>query len=266
MRLQNKTAVITGGSSGIGLATAKAIALQGGNVVLFSRNPDRLEEAKKQLAIYADKESILSVEGDVCCNDDLERLFQDASNKFGDINMLVISAVVERHQSLLEIDRTLFRQIFSTNVEGPFFTLQKAIPFLSKNASVVFISSVLADSVRPDGPFIYAASKAALNRMVLYLANEDILLSNKINLTIVSPGPTATPLLKDIPDDVLKKVKASLPRQEFSTPEEVSHVILNVMFNAGIFHGCIIDCSGGARNLPLATRCCPEDIRETSRE
>ncbi|WP_276500828.1 SDR family oxidoreductase [Terrimonas pollutisoli] len=223
-RLQNKVAVITGGNSGIGLATAKAFIEEGAKVAIFGRDKKTLDEAAAALG-----ENAIAIQGDVTNHTDLERLFTSTSTAFGKVDILFANAGVALFAPFEQTNETLFDSNMDINVKGSFLTVQKALPVLNKKASVIFNTSVV--NVKGfAGTSAYSASKAALRSLVRTLASE--LLVNEIRVNAVSPGPIDTPIFgrlgmsKEAVQEMTKGFENSNPMKRFGQPEEVAKTVL----------------------------------------
>lgn len=223
-RLQNKVAVITGGNSGIGLATARAFIEEGAKVVIFGRDKKTLDEAAAELGGNA-----IAIQGDVTNHTDLDRLFTSTSTAFGKVDILFANAGVALFAPFEQTNEALFDSHMDINVKGSFLTVQKALPVLNKKASVIFNTSVV--NVKGFvGTSAYSASKAALRSLVRTLASE--LLVNDIRVNAVSPGPIDTPIFgrlgmsKEAVQEMTKGFENSNPMKRFGQPEEVAKTVL----------------------------------------
>ncbi len=186
-RFENKTVVITGGSTGIGLAVARQLVAEGANVVLFARGQAELDLAADELG-----QRCMTVRGDVTRQADLGSLFQAVERAHGGIDGLFVNAGIAEFVGLADADEAHFDRIFGTNVRGAFFTIRTAVPSLRSGASIVLTSSVAADIGAPCCG-VYAASKGAVVALARCVAAE--LLERDVRVNVVSPGPTATPIL-----------------------------------------------------------------------
>ncbi len=186
-KLQDKVAVITGGSTGIGLATAKRFIADGATVVITGRHQDTLESAIIELGKEA-----FGVRGDVGNLADLDRLFATVREKFGGVDVLFANAGIAPFVPFDEVTEDHFDQLFKINVKGLFFTVQKALPLLSKGSSVIFNASVAAQAGLPKTS-VYSATKAAVRSFARTLATE--LSPRGIRVNVVSPGLIETPLV-----------------------------------------------------------------------
>lgn len=186
MKLQNKIAVITGGNSGIGFATAQEFKAQGARVIIIGRNVDAVAKAAKEIG-----DDTLGLTADVSRVADLDHTFQTIREKAGRIDVLFVSAGIGKFAPLAEATEALFDEISDANFKGAYFTVQRALPLLSEGASVIFTSTTAVHFGMP-GASIYAAGKAALNSLAKTLAIE--LAGKKIRVNVVSPGPIETPI------------------------------------------------------------------------
>ena len=155
-RLEGKVAVITGGNSGIGLATAKVFRDEGARVAIAGRSSKTLEQAAKALG-----PETVAMQADVSKIADIDRLFADVAKKLGKIDVLFVNAGIGKFVPVTEATEQHFDEIFDTNVKGAYFTIQRAIPHLNDGASIILNASV-ADSIGMPGASVYSASKAAL--------------------------------------------------------------------------------------------------------
>jgi NAD(P)-dependent dehydrogenase (short-subunit alcohol dehydrogenase family) len=188
-QLEGKTAVVTGGSSGIGLAVAQRFADEGAHVFVTGRRKDRLDAAVRAIG------SATAVPGDVASLADLDRLYDAVRERGAGIDALFANAGIGGFATLESTTEEHYEQIFDVNVRGTLFTVQKALPLLNDGASVILTSSVRADDgVEEFGA--YSASKAALRSFVRTWANE--LKGRGIRVNAVSPGSIDTPALANI--------------------------------------------------------------------
>ena len=248
MRFQDKVAVITGGNSGIGLASAHRLQQEGADIAIFGRNADTLAAAGEALG-----QDTLKVQGDVTKSADLDRLFEDVKARFGRIDTLVVNAGVAFFQPLEEVGEDHFDQIFNINVKGAYYTIQKALPLLAEGASVVLISSAVTEAGFA-GTSIYTASKAALRSFARTLSTE--LLPRKIRVNVVSPGPVETPIFEKMgaPAEATEGIKqgfsALVPLQRLGTASEIAGVVAFLGSDDSTFVvGVDIQADGGIVNL-----------------
>lgn len=229
--LKNKTAVITGGNSGIGYATAKQLKEQGANVIITGRRKEAIEKAALELgvtAIAADQSNI----------SDIEKLATQVKADFGSVDILFINAGIAGLGTIEQTTEELYDSIMNVNLKGAFFTLSKFIPILKDGASVVFLSSNTASMPGP-GSSVYSASKTALNSFMRSAALE--LAPRKIRVNSVSPGPTQTEVMnkvgldeatvKGIMDVVIEKV----PLKQMGRAEDVAKMVSYLSSEAAVF-------------------------------
>lgn len=223
-KFEGKVAVITGGASGIGLATAQEFVNNGAKVVIFSRNQEALDAATTQLGANS-----YSIKGDVTNHSDLERLFSETKSKFGGVDVLFINVGKGKLASVADTDEAFFDDMMDVNFKGSYFTLQKGIKYLNDKASVIITTSYL-NEVGFGGSSLLSASKAALRSLVRVASAE--LADKGIRVNAVSPGPIGTPFWGKIglPDDVLagaaEAITAQTALKRFGNPEEVAKAVL----------------------------------------
>jgi NAD(P)-dependent dehydrogenase (short-subunit alcohol dehydrogenase family) len=181
-RFEGKVCVITGGSSGIGLAVARRLHREGANVVLFARSADALSSAERELG-----GRVLTVPGDVGEAADLARLYAAVAHAHGRIDVLFANAGIAEFVLFPEVSEEHYTRLFDTNVRGLFFSVQKALPLLASGASVVLNTSV-ANVLGVPRTSVYAATKAAVRSFARTFAGE--LLPRGVRVNAVSPGPT----------------------------------------------------------------------------
>jgi len=223
-KLTGKVAVVTGGNSGIGLATAKRFREEGARVVISGRDQKTLDEAVKTIG-----GDVVAVRGDVSKLSDLDKLYKTVADKFGKIDVLFANAGIAKFAPLADSGESLFDEQFDVNVKGVYFTIQKALPLLNDGASIIINSSVVNETGIANGS-VYAATKAAVRSFARTLTAE--LVERGIRVNVVSPGPIVTPIFgrtglsKDQFDEFAKGVVAKVPMKRFGQPEEVASTVL----------------------------------------
>ncbi len=186
-RFRGKVAVVTGGSTGIGLAIAKAIAGEGGHVYITGRRQAELDKAKAEIG-----EGVSVVRGDVASLEDLDRLFATVGEAKGRVDVLVANAGVVEHASVDEATPERYDRMFDVNARGVFFTVQKALALMGEGGSIVVVSSALHSMAVP-GDSVYCATKAAVRSFTKTWAME--LKGRGIRVNTLSPGATDTPII-----------------------------------------------------------------------
>ena len=194
-RLSNKVAVITGGSSGVGLATAQRFVEEGAVVYVTGRRQQELEAA-------AAKVGAIAVQGDASNPADLDRLYDTVRGDGRRIDVLVANAGTSAFAKLEDVTDDDFDRVFDTNVKGTLNTVKKALPLLTDGASIVLVGSV-SGSTGPEGFSVYSASKAAVRSFARGWANE--LKGRKIRVNVLAPGTTDTPGIGNGVDEATKR-------------------------------------------------------------
>lgn len=186
-KLENRVALITGGTTGIGLATAKRFVAEGARVVVTGRNPETLETARRELG--AGVEVIQSDAGD---ERQIAKLFADLARTHHHLDVLFLNAGIARFAPLSEAAPADFDAMWAVNVRGPWLALKHALPLLSEGAAILVNTSVVNQRGMP-GSGAYAATKAALRAVVRVAAAE--LAGRKVRVNAISPGPIETPII-----------------------------------------------------------------------
>lgn len=185
-KLENKVAVVTGGNSGIGLATAKLFAIEGAKVTITGRNESTIDTAVAEIGHHA-----IGLQSNVTDIQSFEPLYEKVKSNFGKIDVLVVNAGVMIMAPLTDFTEEMFDQVSNINYKGVFFTVQKALPYLNDGASIVITSSTVAKKGLP-GAAAYISSKAAERALVRSFAAE--LASRNIRVNALSPGAVDTPI------------------------------------------------------------------------
>lgn len=223
MKLNNKIAVVTGGNSGIGFATAQEFKAQGARVIIIGRNAEAVEKAAKEIG-----GDTLGVTADVSRVADLDRAFKTIREKVDHIDVLFVNAGIAKFAPLAEADEALFDEMTDANFKGAYFTVQRALPLLKEGGAVIFTSSIAAHFGMP-GASIYAAGKAALISLAKTFAIE--LASKKIRVNVVSPGPIETPIFgkaglpKEEIEKMAKGLTAQVPLARLGQSEEIAQAV-----------------------------------------
>lgn len=246
--LNGKVAVVTGGNSGIGLATAKEFATGGAKVVIAGRDQKTLDEAAASIGANA-----FGVKTDVSKLGDLDNLFVAGHEKFGKIDILFVNAGIAKFAPLEQSDEALFDEIVNINFKGSYFTVKNALPYLNDGASIIFTTTVAAKKGMV-GASIYAASKSAIHSLTKIFAAE--LVGRGIRVNAVSPGPIETPIFDRFgaPDEAKKEMKAGLaaqvPLKRLGTMEEVAKTVAFLASDdSSYITGVEIDVDGGMGQL-----------------
>ena len=220
-KLEGKVAVITGGSSGIGLATAKRFVAEGAYVFITGRRQSELNVAVRDIG-----KNVTDVQGDVSNLADLDRLYSIVKQQQGRINILFANAGIGEFSRLGEISEAHFDQTFGVNVKGLLFTVQKALPLFKDGGSIILNSSIAA-SKGDEGFSVYSASKAAVRSFARTLTVD--LRYRKIRVNAISPGQIDTRALNDLMQNeehsrqLKKELVSTVPLRRMGTPDEVAN-------------------------------------------
>lgn len=247
-RLEGKTALITGGTTGIGLATAKRFLQEGSRLVVTGRNEDTLNEARRQLG--ADATVIRSDAGNVA---DQAALAKQLGDSLGHLDVVFINAGTGTFQPIEAIEAEEFDRQFSINVKGPLFLLKALSPLLASPSSVILNASIAGTLGMPNTA-IYAATKAALLAAMRVSAAEWA--ERNIRVNAISPGPITTPIYGKLglPADVVaafgEQMRQSVPLKRFGDADEVAGVALFLASaDSSYVTGTEITVDGGRSNL-----------------
>jgi NAD(P)-dependent dehydrogenase (short-subunit alcohol dehydrogenase family) len=216
-RLQGKVAVITGGTTGIGLATAKLFVKEGAYVFITGRRQKELDEAVKAIG-----RNVTGVQGDVAKLTDLDRLYEIVAKK-GKIDVVFANAGVAEFSPMGKITEEHFDKLFDINVKGTLFTVQKALPLMNNGGSIVLNASVA--SLKGTAAFgVYGATKAALRSFVRTWTVD--LKDRHIRSNVVSPGPTDTPVIDGQPADGIARIVSTIPMGRMGNADEIAKAAL----------------------------------------
>lgn len=223
-RLEGKTAVITGGNSGIGFAAAQRFVAEGAYVFITGRRKEELDKAAEAIGL-----GVTAVQGDVSHLDDLDRLFATVSAQRGTIDVLFANAGVGELAPIGSITEESFDLIFDVNVKGTLFTVQKALPLMRNGGSIILTGSTAGSTGTPAFS-VYSATKAAIRNFARSWALD--LKTTGIRVNVLSPGPTTTPGLLDglassgQQDAMIAGLIAQTPLGRMCGPEETAAVAL----------------------------------------
>jgi NAD(P)-dependent dehydrogenase (short-subunit alcohol dehydrogenase family) len=223
-KLEGKITLVTGGTSGIGLATAKQFVAEGTYVFITGRRGQELEAAIKEIG-----KNVTGVQGDVSKLADLDRLFARIESEKGRLDVLFANAGVAKYGRLGEITEELFDSIFDTNVKGILFTVQKALPLMPDGASIILNASVVGSKGLSSNS-VYSATKAAIRSFARTWTTD--LKERRIRVNAVSPGTIDTPGLNDLlasgaaGQERVKMIHSSIPLGRFGNADEVARAVV----------------------------------------
>jgi NAD(P)-dependent dehydrogenase (short-subunit alcohol dehydrogenase family) len=223
-KLEGKIALITGGNSGIGLATAKLFVNEGAYVFITGRRDAELSAAVKQIG-----SNVTGIQGDVSNLGDPDRLFAQIEREKGKLDVVFANAGVAKYAPFDKITEEFYNSIFNVNVKGLIFTVQKALPLLPDGASIILNASVVGSKGLPANS-VYSATKAAVRSFARTWTTD--LRDRRIRVNAVSPGSIDTPGARDLlaSSDVGEKRKKmiaeSVPLGRFGTPDETARAVV----------------------------------------
>ena len=221
-RLEGKIAVVTGGNSGIGLATAERFVKEGAYVFITGRRQSEVDNAIKEIG-----RNITGVQGDISNLEDLDRLYATVKQQKGRIDVLFANAGIIELASLGSITESHFDKIFSINVKGLLFTVQKALPLFRDGGSIILTASI-AGSKGYEGSTVYSATKAAIRSFARSWTVD--LKHRKIRVNAISPGPIDTPMTSgmvqsDGGKELKNKLLSTIPLGRMGDPDEVAKAV-----------------------------------------
>ena len=228
-KLEGKIALVTGGNSGIGLATARQFVNEGAYVFITGRREPELARAVKEIG-----RNVTAVQGDVSDLGDLDRLFARVKREKGKLDVVFANAGVAKYAALGTITEEFYDSIFDINVKGVLFTVQKALPLLSDGASIILNASVVGSKGFASNS-VYSATKAAVRSFARTLTTD--LKDRRIRVNAVSPGATDTPGLNGLlassetGQQRLKMISSTVPLGRLGTPDEIAKAVVFLASN-----------------------------------
>jgi NAD(P)-dependent dehydrogenase (short-subunit alcohol dehydrogenase family) len=232
-KLDGKIALITGGNSGIGLATAKQFVQEGAYVFITGRREAELSAAVKDIG-----SNVTGVQSDVSNLSDLDRVFTQIGRDKGRLDVVFANAGIARYAPIGKITEDEYDSTFDINVKGVLFTVQKALPLVPDGGSIILNASIVASKGLPANS-VYSATKAAVRSFARTWTTD--LKDRRIRVNVVSPGPVATPGLMDLlassgaAEERLRMLLDSVPLGRLGTPEEVAEAVVFLGSSASSF-------------------------------
>ncbi|MGH8491604.1 MAG: SDR family oxidoreductase [Moraxellaceae bacterium] len=229
-RFQDKSVLVTGGSSGIGLAAAQAFVAEGARVVITGRDRVALEQAAATLG-FNDSANVIAIANDAASLSGAKELAAALTTAGVRLDAVFINAGSAKFSAFADVTEELWDQTFNSNVKGAYFQLQALLPVLNRGASIVINGSINAHIGMPNAS-VYAASKAALISLAKNLSAE--LLPQGVRVNVVSPGPISTPLYGKLGLDAATleataaQIQNQIPLGRFGTPEELATTVLHL--------------------------------------
>ncbi len=213
-KLASKIAVITGGTSGIGLATARRFVAEGAYVFIMGRRQAELDAAVISLG-----NNVTAVQGDVANLADLDRLYATVKAKKGRLDIIFANAGVADLMTLDGVTEEHFDKIFDINVKGTLFTVQKALPLINDGGSIILTGSIA--SIKGIAAFgVYSATKAAICSFARSWTDD--LKARRIRTNVISPGPIETPMLAPLPAEAIAQIVSTVPMGRTGQPDEIA--------------------------------------------
>lgn len=241
-RLRGKIALITGASSGIGLASARRFVDEGATVVMVARNAARLQQGAASIGPMA-----TAVAADVTSEADLDRVMQVVRDRHGQLDILFANAGTGAFAPLGTITPTHYDRIFDLNVRGTLFTVQKALPLL-RDGSAVLLTGSIAGSSGAGALSVYSASKAAVRAFARGWTAD--LRRRRVRVNVLSPGTVDTPMIGDLPRDALVQMLKEVPAGRLGTPEDMAAAAAFLVSDeAAYITGTELFVDGGAAQL-----------------
>jgi NAD(P)-dependent dehydrogenase (short-subunit alcohol dehydrogenase family) len=241
-RLEGKVAVITGGTSGIGLATAQRFVKEGAHVFIVARRQEGLDEAVATIG-----NNVTPVRADVTKTEDLDRLYQTVKQACGHLDVVVANAGRGAFSPITEITEELVDEVFALNLKAVLFTVQKALPLMRDGGSIIITSSIASVKGFP-GRTAYAASKAGLRAFARVWTTE--LKDRKIRTNLLTPGPVKTPQTARLPRAAIDQVLSSVPLGRMAEVDEIANAALFLASDESAFvTGSELFADGGAAQV-----------------
>jgi NAD(P)-dependent dehydrogenase (short-subunit alcohol dehydrogenase family) len=241
-RLEGKVAIITGGTSGIGLATAQRFVDEGAHVFIVARRKEGLDEAVATIG-----KNVTPVQADVTKTEDLDRLYQTVKQVCGHLDVVVANAGRGAFSPITEITEELVDEVFALNLKAVLFTVQKALPLMRDGGSIIIMSSIASVKGFP-GRTAYAASKAGLRAFARVWTTE--LKGRKVRTNLLTPSPVNTPQTARLPREAINQVVSSVPLGRIAEVDEIASAALFLASDESAFvTGTELFVDGGAAQV-----------------
>ena len=247
MRLKNKVAIITGGSRGIGYATADKFIKEGAKVILTASTKDSADKAVAKLKEKYPEATVAGISPNLSDLESVRDAFREAAEKYGCVDILVNNAGVSESTSFLDYTEDIFDNVMDLNVKGVFNATRVAAEYMEAKGSGVILStsSMVSISGQPRG-VAYPASKFAVNGMTVSLARE--LGPKGIRVNAVAPGITETDMMKAVPKEVIDPMIAQIPLRRLGKPEDIANAFVFLASDeASYITGVVLSVDGMAR-------------------
>lgn len=248
MRLKDKVAIITGGSRGIGLATADRFLQEGAAVILTASTQVNADKAVAQLKEKHPGATVVGIAPDLSSLESVRAAFQEVADKYGCVDILVNNAGISERTPFLEYTEETFDKVMDLNVKGVFHTTRVAAEYMAARGKGVILntSSMVSISGQPSG-FAYPASKFAVNGLTVSLARE--LGPKGIRVNAVAPGITETDMMKAVPREIIEPMIAQIPLRRLGQPEDIANAFVFLASDeASYITGVVLSVDGMARS------------------
>ena len=241
--LKNKTAIITGGTRGIGFGIVKKFLENGANVVLTGSRKESVDKALSQLTEYNGK--VIGIYPDLCNPDEIQKAFSDINERFGSIDILVNNAGISSRTSIYDYTIEEFSKILDINIKAVFVCTQAAAKIMKEqNGVIINISSMVSKYGQPAGCG-YPATKFAVNGLTVSLARE--LAKDNIRVNAVAPGVTKTDMVSALPKEMVDRISSGIPLGRMGEPEDIANACLYLSSDmASYVTGVILSVDGMA--------------------
>ncbi len=248
MKLKDKVAIITGGSRGIGFATAEKFLMEGAKVVITASTPASAQKAVEKMKALHPEAEITGIAPDLSSLEAVKEAFDRVASHYGRIDILVNNAGVSESTPFGSYTQELFEKVMDLNVKGVFHASKAVLPYMEEQGSGVILntSSMVSISGQPSG-FAYPASKFAVNGLTVSLARE--LGPKGIRINAVAPGITETDMMKAVPKEVIEPMIARIPLRRMGQPEDIANAFAFLASEeASYITGVILSVDGMARS------------------
>ena len=248
MRLKNKVAIITGGSRGIGYATAEKFVEEGASVILTASTPASAQKAVDQLKQKFPQATVAGISPDLSSLEDVRRSFRQATSQYGCVDILVNNAGVSESTAFMDYTEETFDKVMNLNVKGVFNATRAASECMVARGSGVILntSSMVSISGQPSG-FAYPASKFAVNGLTVSLARE--LGPKGIRVNAVAPGIIETDMMRAVPQEVIEPMIQRIPLRRLGQPEDIANAFVFLASDeAAYITGVVLSVDGMARS------------------
>ncbi len=248
MRLQDKVAIITGGSRGIGLATVKAFLKEGAKVILTASSADSAQTALSALEKEFPGSTIRAISPDLSCMDCVKGAFDQVLEEFGRIDILINNAGISESTPLAQYTEETFDRVMDLNVKGVFTATKAAVEYMFRQEQgVILNTSSMVSFYGQSSGFVYPASKFAVNGLTLSLARE--LGPKGIRVNAVAPGITETDMMKAVPKEVIEPLIQQIPLRRLGQPEDIANAFVFLASDeASYITGVVLQVDGLARS------------------